>query len=137
MKEAQFQDKQVELLRKKGCVVTPLVGHSLMSGMPDLWVLNKFGAHFFIENKVWRNKGTQVEGQITDLLDGPQRITILSEMWPRNVFCPIVAFRDSEFIKNALCYVYDGVECYAGPWEEYILKITRIKPNDLLLRSIR
>lgn len=135
MKEAEFQDKQVDYLRSKGCEVTPLVGHSLMAGMPDLWILTMKGAGYHAENKVWRNKADPTPDKIVSLLDGPQAITI-KKMWKRNHWCPIIAFRDTEFIDAAICFVYDGTEYWSGPWKQYADRMARTKPYDLFYRSV-
>ena len=128
MIEAEFQDKFVDYLRKRHCFVKPLVGNTLMAGMPDLWIANSNGWSGHVELKMWKKKhDPNCHDDFIALLDGPQRYTIATEFWARGIFCAMLALckQDSS---RAWLYFGSGVIHPAPLWTniaEYFLIKTK------------
>lgn len=118
MIEADFQDKLQTELRSRNCFVKPLVGNLMMSGMPDLFIINRRNAAFHVELKMWKNVRTMVPTDFLNLLEGPQRNVIPYEFWKRRVFCPMIAM--SKLDENT-CWLYDGAEHF---WKTDFYNIT-------------
>lgn len=126
MIEADFQDRLVDFFRTKHVFVKPLVASALMAGMPDLFVRSKYGVQFSLENKVWRNKTSPLAPAcLIKLLDGEQKVTIVTELWRYNAFCPIVAFVET---KPDLCHWTDGRTLHCDvPWRDLATKLANLK----------
>lgn len=108
MIEAQFQDKMIAGLRQLHCFVKPLVGNTLMAGMPDLWIANlhKWSGH--VELKMWKNKyEPNCHSDFLKLLDGPQHYVIPTEFWQRGIHCPILALSKRD---EVTAWIYYGDE---------------------------
>ena len=118
MIEAEFQDKLVDYLRKRHCFVKPLVGNTLMAGMPDLWIANSKGWAGHAELKMWKKKHDPTEHEdFVSLLDGPQVYVIQTEFWTREIFCPIIALSKRDEV-NAWIYYGDNRFYEKRPWQD-------------------
>lgn len=91
--ERTIQDDFVEILRSHGMWVRALVGSMMQPGLPDLMIVSRHGRIMLCENKVWRNvRPPTVATQLHALLDGPQRGSIIGELWKRKSHTWVYAF---------------------------------------------
>ncbi len=91
--ESEFRADFIKGVARWNGYARALVANALMSGLPDLLIVSKFGFVFCVECKVWTNKGKPKDGSaITALLRGPQINVVTNQFWPRKAFCPIIAF---------------------------------------------
>lgn len=81
--EADYQDKMMEELRKRGARVVSFVGNRYLAGEPDIEVASNKGAIIKIEFKLWRKISLPTRDDIVALLDGPQ-INVVRNLWNRN-----------------------------------------------------
>ena len=117
MIEADFQDQLIDYLRKRHCFVKPLVGNTLMAGMPDLWIANANGWAGHVELKMWEKKPDPFcHDDFYELLVGPQRYTISVEYWQRGVFCPIIALSKRD-CTNAWVYYGNNIFRPKTAWQ--------------------
>lgn len=92
--ELTCQKDFLDLLRGDGCYVrVVLTGGLVNPGFPDMFLCNKTGRQFWVENKMWRLKGDpQTPADLVALLKGPQRNFIIGEVWRRGGLLFILAF---------------------------------------------
>lgn len=102
--EGDFQDKLKQELFKRGCYSYSQAASMYMSGQPDMMIYNAVGNVFPVENKIWKRVTMPSKAEeVTALLYGAQRNIILHQIWPRGIYCPILAFIPSnpEYVFHA------------------------------------
>lgn len=130
MIEADFQDKMVDYLRSIHCYVKPIVASALLSGFPDIMIRNRKGVFFPMEHKVWVNKGPPLEaGDLIKLLDGPQKVTIITEFWRYKALCPLLAFNKCN---DGTAWFTLGTNCTKVNWKEFANRIANITHADTI-----
>ncbi len=91
--EAEFRADFIKGITRWRGYARALVANCLMSGLPDLLIVSKFGYTFCAECKVWRNKGKPTCGEdLVAQLRGAQINVITQQFWPRGAYCPIISF---------------------------------------------
>ena len=89
--EADYQDKMMEELRKRGARVVSFVGNRYLAGEPDIEVTSTKGAIIKVEFKLWRKANVPTRDDIVDLLEGPQVNVVKNQLWGRNAPLLMVA----------------------------------------------
>lgn len=130
MIEADFQDKMIEHLRLNHCYVKPIVASALLSGFPDVIIRNKKGMWFPMEHKVWVNKNppTRAE-QLIGLLEGPQKVTIITDIWRYKGLCPLLAFNKCN---DGTAWYTLGTNCTHVNWKDFANRIASLTHADTI-----
>lgn len=121
--EAELKDQ----LEMYNCWVRKLHGSLLQPGLPDFLIATPRSFFFAAENKFWRqvNKPTTID-DFTKLLRPQQRVTIVTNLWPRKVFAPIFAFTPS-----GVTHLTDGQNIYETTIEGLATYIKDLSCNPL------
>ncbi len=124
--ESDFKAKFNAELRRYGCYVPSIAASMYIAGHPDCLIYNAVGNCFPYEGKVWRNQGAPTSpAQITGLLKGPQINVILHQIWPKNVYCPILAFDFHQ--RDVVWHCYKDLPVLKLLWKELALSYTTRK----------
>lgn len=114
--ESEYKAEFLTEVRKWGAYCYSLAANMYMSGQPDSTIVTNKAYVFQLEFKVWRNVGIPTVEQMLGLLKGPQVNVIKHQMWPRGVYVPIVAFKQSEPTK---CYhAFRSMDVTLHNWTE-------------------
>lgn len=112
--EADYQDKMMEDLRKRGARVVSFVGNRYLAGEPDIEVTSRLGAIIKIEFKLWRKAKIPTRDDIVDLLDGPQINVVKNQLWGRNAPLLMIAgfaeVKGKSAIVNKTAIMFDNDE---------------------------
>jgi hypothetical protein len=112
--EADYQDKMMEELRKRGARVVAFVGNRYLAGEPDIEVTSRLGAIIKIEFKLWRKTKIPTRDDIVALLDGPQINVVKNQLWGRNAPLLMIAgfaeVKGKSAIVNKTSIMFDNDE---------------------------
>lgn len=107
--ERSCQDDVVEIFRSHGLWVRSLVGSLLQPGLPDLLLVSRHGRIMLLENKVWRNvRPPTTAAQLAAQLDGPQRGSIIGELWKRESHTWVYSFEMRDGVCMDAGWLTDG-----------------------------
>ncbi|MBA3761758.1 MAG: hypothetical protein H0X04_00245 [Chthoniobacterales bacterium] len=106
--ESDYRHGLAQTIQSYNGYARALVANALMSGLPDFYIVSRFGTQFTMECKMWRNVNPpKTVEALVKLLQGPQYNVITRQLWGRRAYCPIFAF-DGDFDDHdplGICYL--------------------------------
>jgi hypothetical protein len=127
--ESNFSKKFRQTLEAYGCYSPCITGNMYTAGQPDTTVVNRQGAVFFIEFKIWRMMGPPQNKQaVENLLKGPQIAVIKHKLWKYGATCVIIAQLHNNL---ELCGYTDGTSFAVTKWKELAESLSKLKAAPL------
>lgn len=125
--ETKFHQKLRDWFNNSGGYARKLHGNVYQSGIPDLFLVSRFGVSFMCELKIWRrvNHPTKVSQLIG--LTGKQQRAFILRCWELGAFCPMLAMHES----GQVIYYCDGKTVMAFIPQALTKWLLNLKPGDL------